>query len=91
MTQELNEEERKYVEENLESLKIAVKNCKLLFDPQDKQPEAEMFRFIDSNPGDRLLIYLFITNTCELVEGLTPQHIFVVCEFYKQMTDVQLS
>jgi hypothetical protein len=38
-----------------------------------------MFKFIESNPTDRLYIYLFITNTCEIVEGLTPTHIITIC------------
>jgi hypothetical protein len=38
-----------------------------------------MFKFIESKPTDRLYIYLFITNTCEIVEGLTAEHIICIC------------
>ena len=38
-----------------------------------------MFKFIESKPTDRLYIYLFVVNTCEIVKDLTPAHIVAVC------------
>ena len=38
-----------------------------------------MFKFIESKPTDNLYIYLFITNTCEIVKDLTPEHIIHIC------------
>jgi len=49
-----------------------------------------MFNFIDNGANDRIYLYLFITNTCEIVEGLTPAHIITICQLYRQMSDEQL-
>lgn len=62
-----------------------------------------MFKFIENNTSDKVYIYMFIVNTCELVgkdiiidgeviEGkkLEPIHVICASEFYKAMNDDQV-
>jgi len=48
-----------------------------------------MFKFIEQNQSDKIYIYMFIVNTCELVNSkiesnkLEPIHVITVSEFYK--------
>jgi len=62
-----------------------------------------MFKFIENNTSDKIYIYMFIVNTCELVgkdiiiddeviEGkkLEPIHVICASEFYKSMNDDQV-
>lgn len=59
-----------------------------------------MFKFIENNTSDKVYIYMFIVNTCELVgkdviidgeviEGkkLEPIHVICASEFYRVMND----
>jgi len=59
-------------------------------DPKQQQKPEELFKFIESNPTDRMYVYMFIVNTCELVGNLDPIHIIAVTEAYKIMTDEDL-
>jgi len=40
-----------------EELKMAVKNCYMLFDPKKTKTEKEVFDWINANPTDRMILF----------------------------------
>ena len=75
----LTEEELIYIETHQKELQIGVDNCYLVIDPNQKTKPEELFSFINSPPTEKMYVYFFITNTCELVEGLEKIHIEKIC------------
>lgn len=59
-----------FIYENLDKLEICKANCYVLLDPAKKMDWKLLVDFIDECNNDRIYLYSFIVNTCNIVEGL---------------------
>ena len=66
-----------------------MKNCRLLFDPTEKMPRKLLVDFIDENKNNKIYIYSFIVNTCEIVKDMSKEHVEAVSHLYKYLDEAE--